>query len=62
MDQVLENKFIGIMSEELIPAMGCTEPIALAYAASRAMCELSGEPQRIVARCSGNIIKNMILG
>ena len=59
MDQVLENKFIGIMSEELIPAMGCTEPIALAYAASRAMCELNGEPQRIVARCSGNMIKNV---
>ncbi|MBE5817510.1 MAG: serine dehydratase subunit alpha family protein [Clostridiales bacterium] len=59
MDQVLENKFISIMAEELIPAMGCTEPIALAYAASRAMCELGGEPQRIVARCSGNMIKNV---
>lgn len=59
MEEKTENIFLSILEEELIPAMGCTEPIALAYAASRAMCELKGAPQRIVAYCSGNMIKNV---
>ena len=55
----MEDLFISILSEELIPAMGCTEPIALAYAAAKARELLSGAPVSIVARCSGNIIKNV---
>ena len=57
----MENEalFISILNEELIPAMGCTEPIALAYAAAKARELLSSSPARIVARCSGNIIKNV---
>ena len=55
----LEKTFLAILAEELIPAMGCTEPIALAYAAARARAELCGDPERIVARCSGNMIKNV---
>lgn len=39
--------------------MGCTEPIALAYAAARAREVLGCEPESIVAKCSGNIIKNV---
>ena len=39
--------------------MGCTEPIALAYGAARAREILGKEPERIVAKCSGNIIKNV---
>jgi L-cysteine desulfidase len=39
--------------------MGCTEPIALAYAAAKAREHMSFEPDRIVARCSGNMIKNV---
>jgi L-cysteine desulfidase len=39
--------------------MGCTEPIALAYAAAKAREHMSFEPERIVARCSGNMIKNV---
>lgn len=42
----------------MVPAMGCTEPIALAYGAARAR-EVLKEPEHIVAKCSGNIIKNV---
>ena len=54
-----EALFLSILAEELIPAMGCTEPIALAYAASRAREHMTCDPERIVARCSGNMIKNV---
>ena len=54
-----EQTFLAVLTEELIPAMGCTEPIALAYAAARARRELSGDPVGITARCSGNMIKNV---
>ncbi len=57
----MENEalFLSILTEELIPAMGCTEPIALAYAAARGSELLLGAPTNIVARCSGNMIKNV---
>lgn len=55
----IKSDFLNILSEELIPAMGCTEPIALAYASARAAEVLGGAPERIIARCSGNIIKNV---
>ena len=57
----MENEalFLSILEEELIPAMGCTEPIALAYAAARGSELLLGPPSSIVARCSGNMIKNV---
>ncbi len=51
--------FINIIREELVPAMGCTEPIALAYAAARGREVLGCEPEGITARCSGNMIKNV---
>ena len=54
-----EKNFIAVLTEELIPAMGCTEPIALAYAACRARRELTGVPVGITALCSGNMIKNV---
>ena len=54
-----ESLFLSILAEELIPAMGCTEPIALAYAAARGSELLLGTPSNIVARCSGNMIKNV---
>ena len=47
------------MAEELIPAMGCTEPIALAFASAKGREVLGCDPERILARCSGNIIKNV---
>ena len=57
----MENEalFLSILEEELIPAMGCTEPIALAYAAARGSELLLGPPASIIARCSGNMIKNV---
>ena len=53
----LQDEFISIIREELVPAMGCTEPIALAYAAARGREVLGCEPERITAKCSGNMIK-----
>ncbi len=53
------DNYINIIKEELIPAMGCTEPIALAYAAAKGREILDGMPDKIIARCSGNMIKNV---
>ena len=55
----LYQQYIAILEEELRPAMGCTEPIALAYAAAKAREVLGCVPNRIEARVSGNIIKNV---
>ena len=55
----LYRQYIAILEEELRPAMGCTEPIALAYAAAKAREVLGAIPNRIEARVSGNIIKNV---
>ena len=59
MDKKMQESYLKILKEELIPAMGCTEPIALAYASAKAREVLGAEPQKIVARCSGNMIKNV---
>ena len=59
MEKALQEEFISIIREELLPAMGCTEPIALAYAAARGREVLGCEPEKITARCSGNMIKNV---
>ena len=56
---VLYRQYIAILEEELRPAMGCTEPIALAYAAAKAREVLGAVPCRVEARVSGNIIKNV---
>lgn len=53
------GKYVAILNEELIPAMGCTEPIALAYAASKARQVLGTLPERVVIEASGSIIKNV---
>lgn len=58
MDINIYKNYLAILREEMIPAMGCTEPIALAYGAARARDPWK-EPERIVAKCSGNIIKNV---
>ncbi|MEG0812565.1 MAG: L-serine ammonia-lyase, iron-sulfur-dependent, subunit alpha [Clostridium sp.] len=51
--------YVSILEEELLPAMGCTEPIALAYAAAKAK-ELLGEvPDQVLVEASGSIIKNV---
>ena len=59
MDHVTYEKYIQILKEELIPAMGCTEPIAIAYAAAKARAVLGSLPDRMRIEVSGNIIKNV---
>ena len=51
--------YISILREELIPAMGCTEPIAIAYAAARARDLLGRMPEKVKAEIGGSIIKNV---
>jgi len=53
------NAYVKILEEELKPAMGCTEPIALAYAAAMARKVLGELPERVVIGASGSIIKNV---
>lgn len=48
-----------ILNAELKPALGCTEPIAIAFAAASARSYLNHMPERMSVRCSGNIIKNV---
>ena len=52
-------QYLEILREELIPAMGCTEPIAMAYAAAKARQVLGKMPEKIDIVISGNIIKNV---
>lgn len=52
-------QYLNILREELIPAMGCTEPIAMAYAAAKAREVLGALPDKIDIVISGNIIKNV---
>ncbi|MCI8830468.1 MAG: serine dehydratase subunit alpha family protein [Lachnospiraceae bacterium] len=51
--------YVQILKEELVPAMGCTEPIALAYCAAKAREVLGCLPDRCQVRASGNIVKNV---
>ena len=51
--------YVQILKEELVPAMGCTEPIALAYAAAKAREVLGCLPDKVVIEASGSIIKNV---
>ena len=59
MTHELYDNYIKILHSELIPAMGCTEPIAVAFATAKAREVLGCLPESMVARCSGNIIKNV---
>lgn len=53
------DSYVQILKEELVPAMGCTEPIALAYAAARAREVLGEVPDKVLVEASGSIIKNV---
>ncbi len=53
------SAYSAILNEELVPALGCTEPIAVAYAAARAREILGRMPEGLRVRCSGNIVKNV---
>ena len=58
-DSILYQQYVSILKEELRPAMGCTEPIALAYAGALARKLLGAEPEKVLVAVSGNIIKNV---
>ena len=53
------KNYVSILKEELLPAMGCTEPVAVAYAAAKARDVLGCLPERCKLYVSGNIIKNV---
>ncbi len=58
-DKNTYNEFVDILREELVPALGCTEPIAIAYCTSICSSLLSSPPDRIDIYVSSNIIKNV---
>ena len=59
MESEIYQAYIDILREELVPAMGCTEPIAVAYAGALARKTLGCLPQQVRLVVSGNIIKNV---
>ena len=59
MTEEIKKRYLEILKDELIPAMGCTEPISLAYAAALARKILGDIPSRTVLKVSANIIKNV---
>ena len=58
-DDPRNTAYVSILQEELVPAMGCTEPISVAYAAAKAREVLGCIPDTVVIGCSGSIIKNV---
>lgn len=58
-ENVKYGAYVQILKEELVPAMGCTEPIALAYAAAKAREVLGEKPDKVKIGASGSIIKNV---
>ena len=59
MEETLYRAYVKILEEELIPAMGCTEPIAVAYAGALARQTLRELPESVDVQVSANIIKNV---
>jgi len=59
MEKRVYDSYVNILNHELIVALGCTEPIAIAYAGAKARAVLGKMPDRCTVRCSGNIIKNV---
>ncbi len=60
LSEEIRSTYAAILKEELVPALGCTEPIAVAYAAARAREILGRMPGGLRMRCSGNIVKNVM--
>lgn len=59
MEQHIYDAYVRLLERELVPAMGCTEPIAVAYAAAVAARELGALPETVDVCVSANIIKNV---
>ena len=59
MKKEIYTAYLSLLEQELVPAMGCTEPIAVAYAAAVAARQLDGLPEKVSISVSSNIIKNV---
>ena len=59
MEKQIYDAYCAILAKELIPAMGCTEPIAIAYASAIARAALRAVPESVRVEVSGNVIKNV---
>ncbi len=59
MKKTVYDAYVHLLKQELVPAMGCTEPIAIAYAAAVAKTELGALPELVDICVSANIIKNV---
>ena len=59
LEQSILQNYLDILREELVPATGCTEPIAIAYCAATLRELLGALPERVDAAVSGNILKNV---
>lgn len=55
MDKELYLNYVNILKEELVPALGCTEPIAIAFAGAKIRDLIGYIPDSIIVKCSGNI-------
>ncbi len=58
MNKTTYNSYLAILTHDLVVAMGCTEPIAIAYAGAKARQILGKMPEHCTVFCSGNIVKN----
>jgi L-cysteine desulfidase len=58
-DDIRYSRYLDLLKTELVPAMGCTEPVAVAYAAAKARETLGKMPDRVLVEVSGNIVKNV---
>ena len=58
--ETIYSQYIDLLQNELVPALGCTEPISIAYASAKAREMLGAFPDEIIVECSGNIIKNVM--
>lgn len=59
MERKIYDAYVRLLEQELVPAMGCTEPIAVAYAAAVAAKQLGARPEKVRITVSANIIKNV---
>ena len=59
MEPNVYKAYVRLLEKELVPAMGCTEPIAIAYCAAKARSVLGEIPDKVTIFASGNIIKNV---
>lgn len=53
------KKLLTLLQQEMVPALGCTEPIAIAYTAALVSQHLGHMPEHLIAQCSANIVKNV---